>query len=103
MSPVSPEGPRPVGASIPRLLDRLGAPVAPATLDALFSRWDEVAGPELAPHVRPQRLEGTTLVVAVDHAAWATRTRVESGRILAALRAIGEVPLERVQVVVARP
>ena len=101
--PSGPAGPQRVGASIPRVLNRLGAPAAPATLEALFSRWEEVAGPELAPHVRPVRLDGQTLVVAVDHPAWATRARVESGRILAALRALGEVSLERVQVVVARP
>ncbi len=91
-----------MGASLPRVLDRLGAPPAPATLEALFGRWEEIAGPELAPHVRPVRLDGRTLVVAVDHTAWATRARVESGRILATLRELGEVPLERVQVVVER-
>lgn len=95
-------GPQRVGVSIPRVLHRLGAPHAPSTLDALFNRWDEIAGPELAPHVRPVRLDGTTLVVAVEHAAWATRARVESGRIMAALRSLGEVPLERLQVVVER-
>ncbi len=96
-------GPRRVGESMPRLLDRLGAPSTPATMDALFTRWEEVVGPELAAHLRPVRVDGHALVVAVDHPAWATRARMESGPILARLRELGETPVERLEVVVERP
>ena len=97
------DGPRPVGESLPRLLGRLGAPASTATMEAVFGRWEEVVGAELGPHVRPLRVDGQTLVVAADHPAWATRARVESGRILAQVQALGRGPLERLDVVVARP
>jgi predicted nucleic acid-binding Zn ribbon protein len=95
-------GPRPVGESMPRLLARMGAPRAPALMDALFSHWDEVVGTELGQHVRPLRVDGRVLVVAVEHQAWATRTRMESGRILARVRAEGGTPVERLEVIVER-
>ena len=42
------------------------------------------------------------LVVAVEHPAWATRARMESGQILARLRELGETSIERLEVVVER-
>ncbi len=82
---------------------RLGAPATPATLDALFTRWEEIAGAELSQHVRPRRINGTTLVLAADHATWATRARMESGRILGALGTRTDSRIDRVEVVVERP
>jgi predicted nucleic acid-binding Zn ribbon protein len=87
---------------MPRLLSRLGASATPATLEAVFTRWDEVVGPELAAHLRPVRVDGGALVVAVDHPAWATRARMESGQILARVRALGDTAIERLDVVVER-
>ncbi len=52
--------------------------------------------------MRPLRVDGRVLVVAVDHPAWATRARMESGQILARVRAWGETPVERLEVVVER-
>ncbi len=95
-------GPRPVADSIPRLLGRLGATATPATMEAVFARWEELVGPELGQHLRPLRVDGHTLVVAVDHPAWATRARMESARILARLRELGESPIDRLEVVVER-
>ncbi len=96
------EGPRPVGDSMPRLLARMGAPPTPALMEVVFSRWEEVVGVGLSRHVRPLRVDGRVLVVAVDHPAWATRARMESGQILARVRAWGETPVERLEVVVER-
>jgi predicted nucleic acid-binding Zn ribbon protein len=95
-------GPRRVADSMPRLLGRLGSAPTPAVLEAVFSRWDEVAGRELGGHVRPLRVDGRALVVAVEHPAWATRARMESGPILARLRALGETSIDRLEVVVER-
>jgi predicted nucleic acid-binding Zn ribbon protein len=97
------DGPRPVGASLPRLLGRLGAPASTATMEAVFARWDEVVGVELGEHLRPLRVDGHALVVAADHPVWATRARLESGRILAQVQALGQSPVERLDVVVERP
>lgn len=95
-------GPRPVGASLPRLLSRLGGQTSPATLEAVFTRWEEVVGSELGGHVRPLRIDGRTLIVAADHPTWATRARMDSGRVLAAVNALAGDALDRVEVVVER-
>jgi predicted nucleic acid-binding Zn ribbon protein len=96
------DGPRRVADSVPRLLGRLGSAPTPAVLEAVFTRWDEVVGRELGGHLRPLRVDGRALVVAVEHPAWATRARMESGAILARLREVGETSIERLEVVVER-
>jgi predicted nucleic acid-binding Zn ribbon protein len=95
-------GPRPVGDSMPRLLDRLGSAPTPAAMEAVFTRWEEVVGAELGAHLRPRRIDGRVLVVGVEHPAWATRARMESGAILARLRHLGDTSIDRVEVVVER-
>ena len=96
------DGPRPVGESVPRVLSRLGAGASPATLEAVFTRWSEIVGADLSEHVRPVRIDGQALVVAADHPAWATRARMQSGRILAQVGAMGDRAPERLEVVVER-
>jgi len=91
------------GVSVARLLGRLGAPPAPATMEAVFARWGEVVGDEVGAHLRPVRVDGSVLVVAADHPAWATRARMESAQILARLRPRCDTPIERLEVVVERP
>jgi predicted nucleic acid-binding Zn ribbon protein len=96
------DGPRPVGESLPRVLGRLGAAATPATMEAVFTRWSEIAGADLSEHVRPVRVDDRVLVVAADHPAWATRARMQSGRILAQVGVMGDHALERLEVVVER-
>jgi predicted nucleic acid-binding Zn ribbon protein len=72
-------------------------------MEAVFARWDEVVEGDLEGHVRPLRVDGQTLVVAVDHPAWATRARMQSARILARVQALGDTPIERLEVLVERP
>jgi predicted nucleic acid-binding Zn ribbon protein len=95
-------GPQPVGDSIAQVLSRIGAAPSTQTMELLFTRWEEVAGPELARHVRPQRLQNSTLVVAADHPVWATRARMEAERIRARAHELGDSTIERVEVVVQR-
>ena len=97
------DGPRRVGEAMPRLLKRLGVPASAATMEVVFARWDEVVEGDLERHVRPLRIDGTTLVVAVDHPAWATRARMQSAQILARIHALGDTPIERLEVLVERP
>ena len=97
------EGPRRVADSMARLLGRLGAPPAPATMEAVFARWDEVVDGEVGAHLRPVRIDGSVLVVAADHPAWATRARMESAQILARLRPRCDTPIDRLEVVLERP
>lgn len=73
------------------------------TLGAVFARWDEIAGPRLARHVRPLRLSGGVLVVAVDQPAWATQVRSLSADLLQRVAEVsGEAPA-RLQVTVRPP
>ena len=95
-------GPRRIGESVPRVLRRLGAPPSD-TMAVVFTRWAEVAGPALEEHVRPLRMDGSTLLVAADHPAWASRTRMESGAMLERAKALGETLVGRIEVVVQRP
>jgi predicted nucleic acid-binding Zn ribbon protein len=96
------DGPRRVGDSMPRLLGRLGAPPT-QVLEVVFTRWNEVVTGELGTHLRPLRVDRRVLGVAADHAAWATRARLESADILARVHALGDSPIERLEVVVERP
>ncbi len=96
------DGPRRVGESIPRVLGRLGAPPA-EVLEVVFTRWSEVITGELGTHLRPLRVDQRALVVAADHPAWATRARLESADILARVQALGDSPIQRLEVVVERP
>jgi predicted nucleic acid-binding Zn ribbon protein len=95
-------GPQPVGETIAKILGRLGASPTPQTMELVFTRWEEVAGVELASHLRPMRLQNAALIVGADHPAWATRGRMESERILGRIRQLGDTTIERIEVVVQR-
>lgn len=94
-------GPRRINESVPRVLRRLGAPPSD-TMAVVFTRWAEVAGPALEDHVRPLRMDGSTLLVAADHPVWASRTRMETAAMLARAKALGDSVIERIEVVVQR-
>jgi predicted nucleic acid-binding Zn ribbon protein len=68
----------------------------------LFGRWEEVVGAQVAAHVRPRKLDGTTLVVEVDDAAWATQIRFLSSTVRERLATVVDVQVDRVEVRVAR-
>jgi predicted nucleic acid-binding Zn ribbon protein len=98
-------GPRRVADSLDDVLEGLGAPSGPrppsaAALGTVFARWAAVAGPTLARHARPLRLEDGALVVAVDSPPWATQVRALATEILTRLSAETGEPLERLVVVV---
>jgi predicted nucleic acid-binding Zn ribbon protein len=95
-------GPQHVGRAMSQVLGRMGASSSASTMELVFSRWEEVVGPELAGHLHPVRLQDSVLLIGVDHPAWATRARMESGQILARLRELGETSIDRLEVVVER-
>jgi predicted nucleic acid-binding Zn ribbon protein len=68
----------------------------------LFGRWDEVVGAQVAAHVRPLKLDGTTLVVEVDEPAWATQIQFLSGTVRERLASVVGVQVDRVEVRVVR-
>jgi predicted nucleic acid-binding Zn ribbon protein len=69
-----PPEPTRVGESLHQLAARLGAP-APATLAAVFARWDEIVGGTVAAHAWPISLSDGVLVIGVDQPAWASQLR----------------------------
>lgn len=80
-------GPRPIGESLDATTRRLGSPGV-GVLGAIFARWEELVGAEVASHARPYRLRAGVLVVEVDQPAWATQLRFLSGDLL---RKVSEV------------
>ena len=85
--PISAEvDPRPVAESLDRVTRALGAPQA-RVLAALFSRWEELVGPEIAQHAEPRSVRDGVLVLVVDQPAWATQLRYLVPELLARIRA----------------
>ena len=96
-------GPQHVSRAMEKILGRLGGAPSASVMELVFSRWEEIAGPECVQHVQPLRVGNATLTVSVDHPAWATKARMESGRMLRRLTDLGETSIDRIEVVVERP
>lgn len=79
--------PRPIHESLGRLTRRIGAP-EPDTAAAVFARWDELVGPDIAAHARPESLRGGVLVLAADDPAWANQLQFMATDILARVRSV---------------
>jgi predicted nucleic acid-binding Zn ribbon protein len=67
-------GPRRLESSLDAVTRQLGLKNSKG-LGLLFARWPQIVGTAMAGHVQPIRLDGQSLVVAVDHPAWATQVR----------------------------
>jgi predicted nucleic acid-binding Zn ribbon protein len=64
--------------------------VPTSVLDQVFSRWEELVGPQIAPHAQPLSLRQGTLVIGVAEPAWATQLRFLSGVLLGRLEELGQ-------------
>ncbi|MGH9079575.1 MAG: DUF721 domain-containing protein [Acidimicrobiales bacterium] len=67
-------GPRSLGASLDEVSKQWGIGDSRG-LGHLFAHWGEIVGPAMAEHVQPIRVDRDSLVVSVDHPAWATQIR----------------------------
>ena len=67
-------GPRPLNASLEAMTTQMGLGGS-VGVGKLFAGWKEIVGITVADHVQPVRLDSNTLVVVVDHPAWATQVR----------------------------
>jgi predicted nucleic acid-binding Zn ribbon protein len=83
--------PVPVAASLDRVTRALGVPRA-RLLTAVFSRWEQLVGPDIAAHARPRSLRQGTLLVLVDHPAWATQLRFLASDLLARIQLEADAP-----------
>lgn len=92
-----------LGSAIDRLLKVRGLEQG-AVLADVDRLWDEVAGPDAAPHVRPRAVRGDELVLDVDHPAWATQVQLSAPELLGRLAAsLGSRAPSRLSVHVVPP
>lgn len=92
------DDPQPLTAAMGGLLSARGWRQR-AAVAAVFGRWAEVVGPDLAAHTRPEAFEDGELVVAADSTAWATQVRLLAPQLLRRLGAeLGAGTVRRVRV-----
>jgi predicted nucleic acid-binding Zn ribbon protein len=69
------DDPQPLSTALDGLLRDQGWRLA-AAVGSVFGRWDQLVGPDVAAHTRPERFSGGELLVVADSAAWATQVRL---------------------------
>ena len=85
-----PAEPRRIGEVVDRLVQGMGAPSASA-FGAVFSRWTDIVGADVAANAKPLSLHDGRLVVAVEQPGWATQLRyLESDLIRRLAEACGD-------------
>lgn len=90
--------PQPLGRTIERLVIDRGWET-PAAVGGVLGRWDELVGPELGAHCRPQSFEEGVLVVEADSTAWATQVRLLASDLLRRLNTeLGHGTVTKIQV-----
>ena len=75
------EDPQPLSAALDGLLADQGWQTQ-AAVGSVFGRWDQLVGPDVAAHTRPERFSDGELVVIADSAAWATQVRLLTSALL---------------------
>ncbi len=92
----------PVGQALDRLVARLAGNDQRA-LAHVFLRWEQLVGPAVARHVRPQSLRDRVLVVEADSPAWAGELKRLVDRVVAHLQEqLGDAAPRRVEIRQAR-
>ena len=82
-----PPGPKPLSVSLERLMTAMEAPPVDAVA-AVFSRWSEIVGPDLAEHCRPVSVAGEALTISADDPVWASELRWLEAELLERLAAV---------------
>jgi len=86
LPPRSPSDAESIGSILESLIPRLAA-LRLDWVDALAHAWPAVAGPAVAAHTRPAKLEGHALVIYVDQHVWMQELqRFGKPRLLANIR-----------------
>jgi predicted nucleic acid-binding Zn ribbon protein len=75
------EDPQPLSAALDGLLADQGWQTE-AAVGSVFGRWDQLVGPDVAAHTRPEQFSNGELVVIADSAAWATQMRLLTSAVL---------------------
>jgi predicted nucleic acid-binding Zn ribbon protein len=92
------EDPEALNAAIEGLIDARGWRLA-AAAGSVFGRWEQIVGPELAAHTRPDGFTGGELTVTADSTAWATQVRLLAAALVRRVNAeLGVDAVKRVKV-----
>jgi Dna[CI] antecedent DciA-like protein len=75
------EDPQPLSTALDGLLGDQGWRTA-AAIGSVFGRWDQLVGPDVAAHTRPERFSDGELLVIADSSAWATQMRLLTSAVL---------------------
>jgi predicted nucleic acid-binding Zn ribbon protein len=92
------DDPQTLNAAIGGLIEDQGWQLA-ARAGAMFGRWDQIVGPELAAHTRPDGFTDGELTITADSTAWATQVRLLASTLLRRLNTeLGDGSVTRVKV-----
>lgn len=69
-----PEG---LGSVFTRMLSDRGWN-SPVAVGSVMARWEELVGPEISAHCRPESFDGQTVIVRCDSTTWAAQLRLMS-------------------------
>lgn len=69
------DDPEPISDALGRMLSEQGWRQR-AAIGAVFGRWDQIVGPDLAEHTRPESFADGEVVIRADSTAWATQVRL---------------------------
>lgn len=98
---VARDDPEPLAAAVSRRVGQRSGWEDRLEGAAIFSRWEQIVGSQMAGRCRPVRLAGGRLVVAVPTQAWATEIGYLAGHIIQrADEELGSGLVREVQVVV---
>jgi len=78
------EDPQPLNTALGGLLSARGWRQR-AAVGAVFGKWPEIVGPQLAAHTLPESFDDGELVVSADSPAWATQLRLLTPQLLGRL------------------
>jgi len=68
----------------------------------LFEHWESLVGPALCSRVRPKKIQGKTLILAVDHPAWIQELQFLKAKLLAKIQQrFPESQIENLRLVLA--
>ncbi len=75
------DDPQPLRTAVDGLLADQGWRLAVA-VGSVFGRWEQIVGPNVAAHTRPDQFRDGELVVIADSTAWATELRLQAGTLV---------------------
>jgi predicted nucleic acid-binding Zn ribbon protein len=92
------DDPETLNAAIAGLIEARGWQLA-AAAGSVFSRWEQIVGPDVAAHTRPDGLADGELTVTADSTAWATQVRLLAAALVRRLNdELGDGAVRRVTV-----